>query len=172
MIFIVHKMEGRVFLVGRNGYYNKLYEELYNVVKGNFIFLLSFKKIDLDDSPESNTEILDNLITKGDQQLLEIFREENKIIFINDSNISQEIYDNKLYFFNLFFKKFVKSQENPSDVDARKISLPINSNFLNNQTRQFTNEDFFAIDQFIIMLKNKILIDNGNSREFFKCFIL
>ena len=165
-------MEGRVFLVGRNGYYNKLYEELYNLVKGNFIFLLSYKKLDVDDLHESNSEILDNLITKGDQQLLEIFREENKINFINDSNLSEDIYKKKLYFFNLFYKKFVINQENTSDEEVRKISLPTNTNFLNNQTRHFTNEEFFAIDQLIIILKNKILIDNGKSREFFKCFIL
>lgn len=166
MIFIVHKMEGRLFLVGRNGYYNKLYENLYQLVKGNFIFLLTHKKLDADDTLESNSEILNNLINKGDQKLLQNFKDENKIIFINDDKCMEDLEMRKKYFLDMFYKKFVVN------TDMDKNSLSLNTFYINSQTRQLTNDDYSLIDQLIIKLKNKTLKENGKMKEFLKCFVL
>ncbi len=170
-------MEGRLFLVGRNGFYNKLYEELYKLVKGNFFFLLAYKKLDSDDSLDSHSEVLDNLINKGDQQLLQIFKDENKILFVNDEKTIEDLEKMKNYFLSLFYRKFTVNPNEDDDqekqymVDNEKSS-PLNTNFINSQIRQFTNDEYVMIDQLILKLKNKVLKDNVKSREFLKCSVL
>jgi hypothetical protein len=161
-------MEGRLFLLGRNGYYNKLYENLYQLVKGNFFFLLTHKKLNSDDSLECNSDILDNLINKGDQKLLKMFKDEKKIIFLNEENSFDEMGKKKVFLLDLFYKKFVtdlnRDQENFLQVD--------NMSYINSQIRQFTNDDYVLIDQLIVKLKNKTLKENGKMKEFLKCFVL
>ncbi len=177
MIMILHKMEGRLFLVGRNGFYNKLYDELYQLVKGNFFFLLNYKKLNSDDSLDGQTEIISNLITKGDQQQLQNFKEENKIIFINDEKTLEDLDNIKMYFLNLFYRKFTINSKDTNDnetehVEETEKNSPLNTNFINSQHRQFTNEEYILIDQLIIKLKNKILKENGKSKEFLRCSVL
>jgi len=177
MIMILHKMEGRLFLVGRNGFYNKLYEELYQLVKGNFFFLLNYKKLNSDNSLDEQTEVLNNLITKGDQEQLQIFKEENKIIFIDDEKTFEDLEKFKMYFLNLFYRKFTINSKDTNDNEAENAResekiLSKNTNFINSQHRQFTNDEYLLIDQLIIKLKNKILKENGKSKEFLRCSVL
>jgi hypothetical protein len=44
-LFIIHKVEGRLFLLGRNGFYNKVCETLCSKLNNNIFFILSFKNI-------------------------------------------------------------------------------------------------------------------------------
>jgi hypothetical protein len=44
-LFIIHKVEGRLFLLGRNGFYNKVCETFSSILNKNIFFILSFKNI-------------------------------------------------------------------------------------------------------------------------------
>ena len=91
--FIIHKLEGRVFLMGRNGYFNNIISTLKNKLNSNIYIILLSKE-----TKEENCKILDELITRGGEEDLRKYRENNRILFINDFEVSESIKQNKLWF--------------------------------------------------------------------------
>ena len=71
--FIIHKIEGRVFLLGNNGYYNKIIE------------VLNLK-----------------LIINGGEKELKSFYDKNKIMFLDNYDLENNIKKNEHLFINLF----------------------------------------------------------------------
>jgi len=76
--YIIHKNEGRLFLLGRNGYYNKLVEDLYPKLYGRLSFVL------INNQNTENDEIMEKLVMKADQGSLKIFQNENKFFFVTE----------------------------------------------------------------------------------------
>jgi hypothetical protein len=91
IVFILHKIEGRVFLLGRNGFYNKVCEEMSGQINKNFFFVLLFKNIQ-----ENNEmfETINNLIHKGDQHDLKYFSDNDKILYLKEETYDE--YDETL----------------------------------------------------------------------------
>ena len=118
ILFIIHKAEGRIFLLGRNGFYNKIYHQLNeNFANVKIFFFLLYKNILSDDKENENKlhfdenfqfqkESIDNLINKGDQKDLEKFKNENKIICLDDDDFQADLLRRKEMFENIIFKKF------------------------------------------------------------------
>lgn len=98
-------MEGRAFILGRNGFYNKAVEILkkYNIHQIYFVFL--FKN----ETEEEMKNSLLNLIKKGDQKDLDSYMTNNQIIYINESYLENKEKKDKLLFFlsNSIYKSFV-----------------------------------------------------------------
>lgn len=88
---IIHKVEGRLFLLGKNGYYNALINNLNTKYHHNVYFVLVIKEIEDDNKEESFTQILNDLICKGGQEQLGYYREHNKILCVNDFNLEHDV---------------------------------------------------------------------------------
>lgn len=88
---IIHKVEGRLFLLGKNGYYNTLINNFNAKYHHNVYFVLVIKEIEDDDKEESFTQILNDLICKGGQEQLGYYREHNKILCVNDFNLEHDV---------------------------------------------------------------------------------
>ena len=88
---IIHKVEGRLFLLGKNGYYNTLINNLNTKYHHNVYFVLVIKEIEDDNKEESFTQILNDLICKGGQERLGYYREHNKILCVNDFNLEHDV---------------------------------------------------------------------------------
>lgn len=80
---MVHKIEGRVFLLGKNGFYNKIVEEMQS--SHNIYFLLIFKSNDI------SKQAIDDLIEKGDQADLKVFRNKKRIISLQEDQPYEKI---------------------------------------------------------------------------------
>jgi hypothetical protein len=118
ILIIVHKNEGRLFLLGRNGFYNKICQEFENILKGYIYFFLLYKNIFIrleDDSLEETysndfqfqTESIKNLIEKGDQQELKAYKDENKIVCLDDDLFENDIQRRKFHLELAFFKNYI-----------------------------------------------------------------
>lgn len=98
-MLIVHKIEGRVFLLGKNGFYNTVINEFNKKHNQNIYFILLFKEIEEKCTEEYYNGMIDDLINKGDQGDLKSFKEANRIICINDlafdrkKGMFKQIYD-------------------------------------------------------------------------------
>ena len=93
--FIIHKNEGRLFLLGRNGYYNKLIEDIYPKLRMNVNYLDGKISFVLISSNENDRKLVENLTEKGDQKGLKIFENSNKFIIMNENEFESFLENEK-----------------------------------------------------------------------------
>ena len=138
--FIIHKMEGRIFLLGKNGYFNSVENCLLKKQNSNLYFVLVSNEVD----KKQNNKIIEELINKGGEEGLEKYYNNNRIIFLDNYEIKEDIEKNKDWFINILndiygnnnrdFNKdkyYVKSDKNLYLLDKRKIDGMIE--YLNNR---------------------------------------
>ena len=128
--FIIHKMEGRIFLLGKNGYFNAVENCLLKKQNSNLYFILVSNEVDKNE----NNKIIEELINKGGEEELEKYYQNNRIIFLDSYEIKEDIEKNKDWFINIInniygnnnrdFNKdkyYVKYDKNLYILDKRKI---------------------------------------------------
>ena len=128
--FIIHKMEGRIFLLGKNGYFNSVENCLLKKQNSNLFFLLVSNEVDKNE----NDKIIQELINKGGEEDLEKYYKNDRILFLDNYDIDEDIEKNKDWFINIInniygnntrdFSKdkyYVKSDKNVHILDKRKI---------------------------------------------------
>lgn len=117
--FIIHKIEGRLFLLGKNGFYNKIVEELRRKINRNIFFILVFQNITEESNDSFINSILNDLIQKGEQQDLIWFKKNNHIFFINDFNFKDDFVHHREIFKELFLDSYriFHEEENASRLD-------------------------------------------------------
>ena len=138
--FIIHKMEGRIFLLGKNGYFNSVEECLLKKNNSNLFFILVSNEVD----KKENNKIIEELINKGGEEGLEKYYKNDRILFLDNYKIKDDIEKNKDWFINIInnvfgnnnrdFNKdkyYVKSDKNVYVLDKRKIDGMIE--YLNNR---------------------------------------
>jgi len=138
--FIIHKMEGRIFLLGKNGYFNSVENCLLKKQNSNLYFVLVSNEVD----KKQNNKIIEELINKGGEEGLEKYYNNNRIIFLDNYEIKEDIEKNKDWFINILndiygnnnrdFNKdkyYVKNDKNVYLLDKRKIDGMIE--YLNNR---------------------------------------
>ena len=138
--FIIHKMEGRIFLLGKNGYFNSVENCLLKKQNSNLYFVLVSNEVD----KKQNNKIIEELINKGGEEGLVKYYNNNRIIFLDNYEIKEDIEKNKDWFINILndiygnnnrdFNKdkyYVKSDKNIYLLDKRKIDGMIE--YLNNR---------------------------------------
>ena len=138
--FIIHKMEGRIFLLGKNGYFNAVEECLLKKNNSNLFFILVSNEVDKNE----NNKIIEELIGKGGEEGLEKYYKNDRILFLDNYEIKDDIEKNKDWFINIInnvfgnsnrdFNKdkyYVKSDKNVYVLDKRKIDGMIE--YLNNR---------------------------------------
>ena len=138
--FIIHKMEGRIFLLGKNGYFNSVESCLLKKQNSNLFFILVSNEIDKNE----NNKIIEELINKGGEEELEKYYKNDRIIFLDSYEIQEDLEKNKEWFINIVnniygnnnrdFNKdkyYVKSDKNIYVLDKRKIDGMID--YLNNR---------------------------------------
>ena len=138
--FIIHKMEGRIFLLGKNGYFNAVEECLLKKNNSNLFFILVSNEVDKNE----NNKIIEELIDKGGEEGLEKYYKNDRILFLDNYEIKDDIVKNKDWFINIInnvfgnsnrdFNKdkyYVKSDKNVYVLDKRKIDGMIE--YLNNR---------------------------------------
>ena len=138
--FIIHKMEGRIFLLGKNGYFNSVEECLLKKNNSNLFFILVSNEVD----KKENNKIIEELINKGGEEGLEKYYKNDRILFLDNYEIKDDIEKNKDWFINIInnvfgnnnrdFNKdkyYVKSDKNMYVLDKRKIDGMIE--YLNNR---------------------------------------
>ena len=138
--FIIHKMEGRIFLLGKNGYFNAVEECLLKKNNSNLFFILVSNEVDKNE----NNKIIEELIDKGGEEGLEKYYKNDRILFLDNYEIKDDIEKNKDWFINIInnvfgnsnrdFNKdkyYVKSDKNVYLLDKRKIDGMIE--YLNNR---------------------------------------
>ena len=138
--FIIHKMEGRIFLLGKNGYFNSVEECLLKKNNSNLFFILVSNEVD----KKENNKIIEELINKGGEEGLEKYYKNDRILFLDNYEIKDDIEKNKDWFINIInnvfgnnnrdFNKdkyYVKSDKNMYVLDNRKIDGMIE--YLNNR---------------------------------------
>ena len=138
--FIIHKMEGRIFLLGKNGYFNSVENCLLKKQNSNLYFVLVSNEVD----KKQNNKIIEELINKGGEEGLVKYYNNNRIIFLDNYEIKEDIEKNKDWFINILndiygnnnrdFNKdkyYVKSDKNVYLLDKRKIDGMIE--YLNNR---------------------------------------
>ncbi len=138
--FIIHKMEGRIFLLGKNGYFNAVEECLLKKNNSNLFFILVSNEVDKNE----NNKIIEELIDKGGEEGLEKYYKNDRILFLDNYEIKDDIEKNKDWFINIInnvfgnsnrdFNKdkyYVKSDKNEYVLDKRKIDGMIE--YLNNR---------------------------------------
>ena len=128
--FIIHKMEGRIFLLGKNGYFNAVEECLLKKNNSNLFFILVSNEVDKNE----NNKIIEELIDKGGEEGLEKYYKNDRILFLDNYEIKDDIEKNKDWFINIInnvfgnsnrdFNKdkyYVKSDKKVFVLDKRKI---------------------------------------------------
>ena len=138
--FIIHKMEGRIFLLGKNGYFNSVENYLLKKQNSNLFFILVSNEVD----KSENNKIIEELINKGGEEGLEKYYKNDRIIFLDNYEIKDDIYKNKDWFIDIInniyenknkdFNKdkyYVKSDKSVYLLDKRKIDGLIE--YLNNR---------------------------------------
>ncbi len=138
--FVIHKMEGRIFLLGKNGYFNAVEECLLKKNNSNLFFILVSNEVDKNE----NNKIIEELIDKGGEEGLEKYYKNDRILFLDNYEIKDDIEKNKDWFINIInnvfgnsnrdFNKdkyYVKSDKNEYVLDKRKIDGMIE--YLNNR---------------------------------------
>jgi len=149
-------MEGRAFILGRNGFYNKIIETL----KKNNIYQIYFVFLFKSETEEEMRNSLENLIKKGDQKDLEFFLDNNQIIYINESILENKDKREKLNFFlcnkilfnYLIFKNF-EVLNFPVYIDKINLNKYIkntanNINEFNEENNKNNNSNEFKINPF------------------------
>ena len=128
--FVIHKMEGRIFLLGKNGYFNSVENCLLKKQNSNLFFILISSEVD----KSKNNKIIEELIKKGGEEELEKYYINDRIIFLDSYEIKEDMEKNKEWFLNKINgifgnnnrdfnqdKYYVKSDKNIYILDKRKI---------------------------------------------------
>ena len=92
--FIIHKMEGRIFLLGKNGYFNSVENCLLKKQNSNLFFILVSNEVD----KKENNKIIEELINKGGEEGLDKYYKNDRIIFLDNYEIKEDIEKNKDWF--------------------------------------------------------------------------
>ena len=138
--FIIHKMEGRIFLLGKNGYFNSVENCLLKKQNSNLYFILVSNEVDKNE----NNKIIEELINKGGEEGLQKYYQNDRIIFLDNYGIKEDVEKNKEWFVNIISniygnnnrdfnkdKYYVKSDKNVYVLDKRKIDGMIE--YINNR---------------------------------------
>ena len=139
--FIIHKMEGRIFLLGKNGYFNSVENCLFKKQNSNLFFILVSNEID----KKENNKIIEELIDKGGEEELDKYYKNDRIIFLDNYEIKEDIEKNKDWFiskinniygnnnrdFNSTNKYYMNGDKNTYILDKRKIDVMME--YLNNR---------------------------------------
>ena len=94
--FIIHKMEGRIFLLGKNGYFNNLEKILKLKQNSNIYFILISNEI----NENINNNTIKELIIEGGEKELEKYYKNKRIIFLDNLNIKNDFVIKKDWFWN------------------------------------------------------------------------
>ena len=133
--FIIHKMEGRIFLLGKNGYFNAVENCLIKKNNSNLFFILILNELNDDE----NYKIIEELIYEGGEERLEKYYKNDRIIFLDNYNLKNNIIKKKEWFVNKMKQIFrnsndhrgngyyIKSDRNIYTMDKRKIDLMIDN---------------------------------------------
>ena len=125
IIFIVHKIEGRVLIKKKNGFYNTVRDVLIKKHNHNIYFILVIKE----EKENVCRAIIEDLINKGGQKDLEYYYKNNRIIFINDFNIESDFVKKKEFFNNILITNYECSKSNedylPEDEEEKKKDLEL-----------------------------------------------
>ena len=105
--FIIHKIEGRVFLLGKNGFYNTICRELKRKLCHNVYFILLLKEncSYFNSGKPQCEQMIKNLIKNGQNELDEYFST-NRILFLSDFELEESVKSNKSFFDNVFFSHY------------------------------------------------------------------
>lgn len=139
--FIVHKMEGRIFLLGKNGYYNDVENIFIKKQNSNLYFILISNEVD----NVENNKIIEELIYEGGQDKLEKYYQNDRIIFLDNYNLEDDIIKKKDWFVkkikqiyggdNINQKKYyINNDKTIYIMDKRKIDYMIE--YLNNKEKK------------------------------------
>jgi hypothetical protein len=139
--FIVHKMEGRIFLLGKNGYYNDVENVFIKKQNSNLFFILISNEVD----NVENNKIIEELIYEGGQDKLEKYYQNDRIIFLDNYNLKDDIIKKKDWFVkkikqiyggdNITQKKYyINNDKNIYIMNKRKIDNMIE--YLNNKEKK------------------------------------
>ena len=100
--FIIHKMEGRIFLLGKNGYFNAVENCLIKKENSNLFFILISNEVD----DAENKKIIEELIYQGEEERLEKYYKNNRIIFLDNFQIKKsKLHQNKGEGYLNFYRK-------------------------------------------------------------------
>jgi hypothetical protein len=139
--FIVHKMEGRIFLLGKNGYYNDVENVFIKKQNSNLYFILISNEVD----NVENNKIIEELIYEGGQDKLEKYYQNDRIIFLDNYNLNDDIIKKKDWFVkkikqiyggdnNDQKKYYINNDKTIYLMDKRKIDYMIE--YLNNKEKK------------------------------------
>ena len=139
LTFVIHKMEGRIFLLGNNGYFNSVENCLIKKENSNLFFILISNEVD----ENENKRIIEELIYKGGEEGLEKYYKNDRIIFLDNYEIKTDINKKKEWFLN----KVEQIYENDNSYDNNKY-------YINNDRNNYV-ADKRRIDNMIEYLNNK-----------------
>ena len=141
--FIIHKMEGRIFLLGKNGYFNSVENCLTQKQNLNLFFILISNEINEDE----NNKIIEELIFEGGEERLEKYYKKDKIIFLDNYNLENDIMNKKDWFITKIEqiyengsnneninRHYIKGDKIMNINDKRKIDSMIE--YLNNREKK------------------------------------
>ena len=142
--FIIHKMEGRIFLLGKNGYFNAVENCLIKKQNSNLFFVLISNEID----EEENKKIIEELIVQGGEERLEKYYKNDRMIFLDNYELKEDLAKKKDWFINkikqiygndnldIYNKNdcYIKCERNIYVTDKRKIDNMIE--YLNNKEKK------------------------------------
>ena len=141
--FVIHKMEGRIFLLGKNGYFNAVENCLTQKQNLNLFFILVSNEINDDE----NNKIIEELIFEGGEERLEKYYKKDKIVFLDNYNIENDIKNKKEWFISKIKKiyengntsenknrHYLKGEKIMNIIDKRKIDSMIE--YLNNREKK------------------------------------
>lgn len=137
IIFIIHKIEGRIFLLGKNGYYNNVIKTLKKRFTNNIFFILLVNEKD----NKKNKKMIEELIEKGGEEDLKPFYENERIIFINNYNYKEGILNSKDFWIKIIHNNY--------------LLKPVKTEFFENESKEAYNNDKLIIDQMANYLINK-----------------
>ena len=80
-------MEGRIFLLGKNGYFNAVENCLLKKQNSNLYFILVSNEVDKNE----NNKIIEELINKGGEEELEKYYQNDRIIFLDNYGIKEDV---------------------------------------------------------------------------------
>lgn len=173
-LFIIHKMEGRVFLLGKNGFYNGVIGEFNKKMNFNVFFVLLFKEIENKCTEEYYNDIIDDLINKGGQGELKVFKDSNRIICINDLVFDKEFERKKEMFKDIYDNAYTILSDTiiNNDIDDHVDKEDNNQSDNNNKDNEgdeidvMNKEDNAMINNFIEYFYE------GRNKLFANCLML
>ena len=142
--FIIHKMEGRIFLLGKNGYFNAVENCLIKKENSNLFFILISNEVD----DAENKKIIEELIYQGEEERLEKYYKNNRIIFLDNFQIKKDLNNKKDWFVNKI-KQIFGNDNNENEYNYKR------SNYYIECEKNIYVADKRKIDNMIEYLNNK-----------------